>query len=144
LFFFIFQRSFVEWKLKKLHHLENIHCCKNIIFIYKSTLCCKETTQHNKKINIYTYKPWCICFSLYLMYLKSGLSSGSSFQQSCIQFDIYSSHIRVFVFGLNGGVSSIFTLRMISEIWRKTSFKSQSVCKLLLLFLYVNKSMYKY
>ena len=60
------------------------------------------------------------------MYLKSGLSSGSSFQQSCIQFDIYSSHIRVFVFGLNGGVSSIFTLRMISEIEEKQVLKAKA------------------
>ena len=50
----------------------------------------------------YTYRPRCMGFSLILMYLKSGLRSGSSVQHSCIHLTTTSGHWRRPVSGRNG------------------------------------------
>ena len=50
----------------------------------------------------YTYRPRCMGFSLILMYLKSGLRSGSSVQHSCIHLTTTSGHWRSPVSGRNG------------------------------------------
>lgn len=49
-----------------------------------------------------TYRPLCMGFKRIRMYLKSGLVSGLSCQQSCIHLTMKSSHLSNDISGLNG------------------------------------------